>query len=126
MRLQHVAVTFSPGDEPAIRQFYGEVLELAETPVPAEVADRGWIWFLTAEPGIELHFIPSEIAPDPARSHHFCLEVDDLGAVRGRLTRAGVETVAPTGVIAARVRLFARDPVGNLVEFVEMVVPAAP
>ena len=39
-RLQHVAATFPPGGEPAIRRFYGDVLGLAEMPVPDEVADQ--------------------------------------------------------------------------------------
>ncbi|MEQ9094542.1 MAG: hypothetical protein RLN63_10590 [Miltoncostaeaceae bacterium] len=71
MRLQHAAVTFPPGRDEEIRAFYGGVLGLAETDVPAEVAERGWIWFLTSEPGVELHFIPAAIPPDPARMHHF-------------------------------------------------------
>lgn len=124
MRLQHAAVTFPPGREEDIRAFYGGVLGLNETAVPAEVADRGWIWFLTAEPGVELHFIPAEPPPDPARMHHFCLETGDLGDVRGRLRAAGVAWDAPQGVIAARERIFVRDPVGNLVEFVQVLADA--
>lgn len=125
MRLQHVAVTFPPGREGAIRAFYGEVLGLPETPVPAEVADRGWIWFLTDDDGVELHFIPVAVPPDPERMHHFCLETGDLADVRGRLEAAGVEWTVPLGVIASRERIFARDPVGNLVEFVEVLGPPA-
>lgn len=119
-RLQHAAVTFPPGSEAAIRGFYGDVLGLAEMPVPAEVADRGWIWFATDDAGVELHFIPDDLPPDPARRHHFCLQFEALDEVRERLAAAGAEAREPGGRILGRERLFTHDPVGNLVECVEI------
>lgn len=118
-RLQHAAVTFPPGREDAIRDFYGVTLTLSPAPVPPEVARLGWIWFATEDPGVELHFIPSEPAPDPTRTHHFCLEVDDLAAVRERLEQAGAEVMDAGSRMLDRERLFVRDPVGNLVELIE-------
>lgn len=121
--LQHVAVTFPLGQAKDIREFYGGALGMDEIPVPPEVADRGWVWFATDHEGVELHFIPHAIDPDPARAHHFCLQVDDLPAVRAALEAAGA-TVAEAGArIQGRDRAFVRDPVGNLVELVE--IPAA-
>jgi catechol 2,3-dioxygenase-like lactoylglutathione lyase family enzyme len=118
-RLQHTAVTFPPGKEGAITDFYGVTLALPPAPVPPEVSHLGWIWFATDDRAVELHFIPSDIPPDPARGHHFCLEVDDLAAVRERLERAGA-TVSDAGHrILDRERLFVRDPVGNLVEIIQ-------
>jgi catechol 2,3-dioxygenase-like lactoylglutathione lyase family enzyme len=122
-RLQHVAATFPPGGEPAIRRFYGDVLGLAEMPVPDEVADQGWIWFATDDEGVELHFIPDEPAPDPARRHHFCLQFDSLDDVRERLAAAGAQAREPGSRILGRERLFTRDPVGNLVECVVIAGP---
>lgn len=124
--LQHVAVTFPPGADAQVRGFYGEVLGLSEMPVPAEVADRGWIWFSTGHEGVELHFIPHDIAPDPARVHHFCLQVDDLGVLRARLERSGAAVRDAGSRIQGRERVFVRDPLGNLVELVELVEPARP
>ena len=118
-RLQHAAVTFPPGRETAIRDFYGATLGLASTPVPPEVAHLGWIWFATDDAAVELHFIPSDLAPDPARQHHFCLEVDDLAPIRGRLEHAGAEVSEAGHRILDRERLFVRDPVGNLVEIIQ-------
>ena len=83
-------MTFPVGEDAAIRRFYGEVLGIPEMPVPDEVAHHGWIWFATSDEGVELHFIPHAVAPDPERIHHFCLQVDDLAAVRERLVAAGV------------------------------------
>jgi catechol 2,3-dioxygenase-like lactoylglutathione lyase family enzyme len=121
IRLQHVAATFPPGREGAIRGFYAGVLGLSEMPVPPEVADQGWVWFATRDDGIELHFIPDERPPDPTRRHHFCLQVEDLAAARSRLAAAGVETREAGSRIVGRERLFCRDPFGNLVELVEIV-----
>jgi catechol 2,3-dioxygenase-like lactoylglutathione lyase family enzyme len=120
IRLQHVAATFPPGREDDVRTFYGRVLGLREQAVPEAVADHGWIWFSTRDPGIELHFIPDERPPDATRMHHFCLQVGDLEEFRERLERAGAGPHAPAADIPARRRLFCRDPLGNLVELVEM------
>jgi catechol 2,3-dioxygenase-like lactoylglutathione lyase family enzyme len=119
-RLQHAAVTFPEGQDAAIRRFYGEVLGIPEMPVPEEVAEHGWIWFATSDEGVELHFIPHAIAPDPQRIHHFCLQVDDLAALRERLAAAGAEVRDAGSRIQGRDRAFVRDPVGNLVELVEI------
>ena len=40
-RLQHVAVTFPPGEGARVRDFYGGVLGLDEMAVPPEVAHLG-------------------------------------------------------------------------------------
>ena len=122
-RLQHVAVTFPPGEGAQVRAFYGGVLGLDEMPVPSEVAHLGWIWFATADAGVELHFVPHEITPDPQRVHHTCLEFDDLRAVCARLDAAGIDYRPPGARILGRERVFVRDPLGNLVELVE-IAPA--
>lgn len=123
IRLQHVGITFPPGSENAIRAFYAAVVGLVEIEVPEAVADRGWIWFGTRDPGIELHFIPSDLPPDPQRRHHFCLEVDSLASSRARLESSGAEVEEPRGRIPGRQRVFTRDPVGNLVELLELAGP---
>jgi catechol 2,3-dioxygenase-like lactoylglutathione lyase family enzyme len=121
MRLQHVAATFPPGRENDLRAFYGGVLGLVEEPLPEAVADAGWIWFLTEDSGVELHFIPDERPPDPTRRHHFCLQVDDIADTRSRLAGAGHEPVPAGREIPGHRRFFVRDPLGNLVELVELV-----
>jgi catechol 2,3-dioxygenase-like lactoylglutathione lyase family enzyme len=121
MRLQHVAGTFPPGREDDLRAFYGGVLGLVEVPLPEAVADAGWIWFLSDEPGVELHFIPDGRPPDPTRLHHFCLQVDDIEAWASRLAGAGHPMAPATREIPGRPRRFVRDPFGNLVELVEIV-----
>lgn len=119
VRLQHVGVTFPPGRAGDVRAFYGGTLGIPEMPVPPEVADKGWVWFATRDEGIELHFIPHEIPPDPARRHHLCLQVGDLAATRAALEAAGAPLMDAGSPIHGRERLFTRDPLGNLVELVE-------
>lgn len=117
-RLQHVAVTFPPGEGARVRDFYGGVLGLDEMAVPPEVAHLGWIWFATSEAGVELHFVPHAIPPDPERVHHFCLEVADLATARRRVEGSGGTVTEPRARIQGRDRLFTRDPLGNLIELV--------
>lgn len=123
--LQHVAVTFPPGRADEVRAFYGDVLGLREMPVPAEVAHLGWVWFSTDHDGVELHFIPHAIDPDPARAHHFCLQVEGLPAIRAALEAAGATVTEAGARIAGRERVFVRDPMANLVELVE-IAPEGP
>ena len=120
VRLQHVGITFPAGGAETIRAFYADLLGLREMPVPPEVADQGWVWFATVDEGIELHFVPHPLPPDPARIHHFCLQVDDLEDMRARLAAAGAHTFEAGAPIHGRERFFTRDPVDNLVELVEM------
>ncbi len=120
LTLQHVAVTFPPGGEATVRAFYGEGLGLTEMRVPDEVAHLGWVWFATAHEGVELHFIPHPIAPDPERIHHFCLQVDDLEALRVRLESMGAVVSDAGSRILGRTRAFVRDGIGNLVELVQL------
>lgn len=120
-RLQHVACTYPPGEQEALRAFYGGVLGLPEMPVPGDVpAESAWVWFDTDDDGVELHFIPHGITPDPARIHHFCLQVDDVRALVATLEGAGYETWTAGTEIAGRDRVFVRDPFGNLVELVSI------
>lgn len=118
--LQHVGITFPPGRADAIRAFYGEGLGMTEMPLPAEVAHLEWVWFATDHAGVELHFIASSLPPDPTRAHHFCLQVDDLAAARARLAEIDAPVSEAGTRLVGRERIFTRDPVGNLVEILEM------
>jgi catechol 2,3-dioxygenase-like lactoylglutathione lyase family enzyme len=113
MRLQHVSVTIPRGAEDAARAFYGGLLGLAEREVPPKLDPSRLIWFRLGAPDLELHLMLSQ-GPDPGGGH-FCLAVDDVEALRRRLTDAGVETSDATEIVG-RPRFFCRDPFGNLVE----------
>ena len=118
-RFQHVTITFPPGQEARVRDFYVRVLGFREKPTPKVVKPLGWIWFDTGVPGVELHCVPDEeIVPADTR-HHFCLEVEDFDRQRQALSDSGAKIVEARA-LPLRPRFFARDPFNNLIEFVRI------
>ena len=81
-KLQHVTVTFPPGEEGRLRDFYINVLGFKEKPVPKVAKPLGWIWFHTGAGGVELHTVPDTTPLPKDPTHHFCIEVDDLDRYR--------------------------------------------
>ena len=117
--LQHVTLNFTPGAEQQLRAFYAGVLGFREKPVPRVAKPLGWIWFYTAQDGIELHLIPDP-RPIPADStHHFCIHVADLESCRASLVKAGFP-IREALALPTRPRFFARDPFNNLIEVVSV------
>ena len=111
MRLQHVSVAIATDGADAARAFYGELLGLAEKPVPPKLDPNELIWF-NAGGDLELHLMRSGDEPPP--NAHFCLAVDrGLDELRARVEAAGVETRTPTEIVG-RPRFFCSDPFGNL------------
>lgn len=113
-RLQHVSIPRPPGSEAQTRAFYGDLLGLPEIPAPNSISDLEVIWFRISEDA-ELHCFREQPLNDPS-IRHFCLVVEDLAGLRGKLTGAGY---APYDVepIPGRPRFFCRDPFGNIIEF---------
>ena len=118
-KLQHVTITFPPGEEFRLRDFYINVLGFKEKPVPKVVKPLGWIWFYTGTGGVELHTVPdlTPLPKDP--THHFCIEVDDLDRYRSALTKAGYE-IREARALPFRPRFFTWDPFRNLIEIVHV------
>jgi catechol 2,3-dioxygenase-like lactoylglutathione lyase family enzyme len=113
VRRQHVSLTVARSAEDKARAFYGGLLGLAEREVPPKLDRARLIWFRVGEPDLELHLMLVD-EPSPGGGH-FCLAVDDLGALRRRLEEADVKTSDATEIVG-RPRFFCRDPFGNLVE----------
>jgi catechol 2,3-dioxygenase-like lactoylglutathione lyase family enzyme len=112
-RIQHISIPRPPGSHEQTRAFYGGLLNLTEVPVPASLAHLDLVWFRAGE--VELHCFSEQPMQDPS-GRHFCLEVDDLEGVRGRLEAAGYRPWEGTP-IPGRPRFFCRDPFNNIVEF---------
>jgi catechol 2,3-dioxygenase-like lactoylglutathione lyase family enzyme len=115
MRLQHVSVAIARGGEEKARAFYGGLLGLEERDVLPRLDPAGFIWF-RAGGDLELHLML--VDEPPPEQPHFCLVVDDIGALRRRLEEAGVETRDPTPLVG-RPRFMCRDPFGNLIELAQ-------
>ena len=112
-RIQHVSVPRPPGSHAQTRAFYGELLGLEEVAVPDSLQDMDLIWYRLGD--TELHLFTEEPLEDRS-GRHFCIEVDDLGAIRERLASAGHEP-RDTTPIRNRPRFFCKDPFGNTIEF---------
>ncbi len=98
-RIQHVSIPRPPGSHDQTRAFYGELLGLEEKVVPGTIQQ-----LFTEEP----------VADRSGR--HFCMDVEDVAALRERLASAGYEP-RDALPIRNRPRFFCRDPFGNDIEF---------
>jgi catechol 2,3-dioxygenase-like lactoylglutathione lyase family enzyme len=116
VRLQHASLCFPPGEQAAVRAFYGGVLGLEEIAVPPKLDATRLVWFRGGDPDLELHLLPGEVAHG---DHHVCVAVDDLDGLRARLEAAGHPTRDATEIVG-RPRFFCRDPFGNLLELCRM------
>src|SRR5690242_12363681 len=103
------------GEEERARAFYAGVLGMTEAQKPPALAARGGAWFRTG--GVELHL---GVDPDfrPATKAHPALLVDDLDAVADRLAALG-QDVTWDGEFPGHRRIYAADPFGNRLEFLQ-------
>ncbi|WP_433229899.1 VOC family protein [Actinomadura formosensis] len=113
--VHHVQLAAPPGSENRLRAFYTGVLGLDEVPKPPELAGRGGAWFRGN--GTELH-LGIEQDFHPARKAHPGLLVHDLDALAARLRAAGHD-IRPDDLLPGYRRLYANDPVGNRLEFLQ-------
>ena len=110
--IHHVQLACPPGSEPALREFYGDVLGLAEIPKPPALAARGGCWF--SGHGIQLH-LGVEKDFRPARKAHPGLLVRDLKLLAQRLAGAGYE-VTKGEPLDGYDHVYVNDPFGNRLE----------
>ncbi len=114
--LDHVQIAIPDGGEDAARGFYGDLLGMAEVPKPPNLSQSG-CWFESG--GINLHI---GVDPNfrPAAKAHPAFLVDDLDALRIRLSNAGHYTRDDKQVAGYR-RFFTSDPFGNRIELMQRV-----
>ncbi len=123
-RIEHVQLAMPAGGEDRARAFYKEVLGIAETPKPANLAKRGGCWFerddLKIHLGVEADF-------RPARKAHVALLVAGLPLLREKLRAAGY-ALKEDEPLEGYQRIYVDDPFGNRIELmepIEMLVPPA-
>lgn len=114
-RVHHVQLAIPRGEEAAARRFFVAVLGMTEIDKPPELAARGGAWFRAGS--VELH-LGVEVAFRPARKAHPGIIVNDLDLLTERLTLAG-HTVECDGAFPGFRRIYAHDPFGNRLEFLE-------
>ena len=117
--IHHVSLLIS--DTARSLSFYRRVLGLEQVIDRPDLGFPG-AWLTVGAQQINLLELPS---PDPVegrpdhggRDRHLALWISDLGRLKGRLERAGIEyTLSRSG----RPALFCRDPDGNALEFVQI------
>lgn len=117
-RLQHVSIPRPAGSDGRTRAFYADLLGLKEIPSPFSIQSMDVLWFKLTE-DTELHIFREDSLGDSS-IRHFCLAVEDVDAMRHKLSAAGF---CPWDVepIPGRPRFFCRDPNGNIIEFTTIV-----
>ena len=120
--LHHVQLAMPRGAEAAARRFFADVLGMAEVDKPPVLAARGGAWFRAG--GLEIH-LGVEDDFRPARKAHPGILVGDLDAVVLRLREAGQE-VTWDGEFPGFRRVYAHDPFGNRLEFLEATAGQVP
>jgi catechol 2,3-dioxygenase-like lactoylglutathione lyase family enzyme len=113
--IDHVQLAMPPGEEEKARSFYGDVLAIAETPKPPNLARRGGLWFedgdLKIHLGVEKDF-------RPAKKAHPALLVKGLDKLIEKCTSAGYEVVSGEPLKGCH-RVYVNDPFGNRIELIE-------
>ena len=111
--IDHVQLAIPVGGEALARQFYGELLGLAEISKPPNLAARGGAWFQCGS--LQLHLgVESDFRP--ARKAHPGLLVSDLASLIKSLTTAGFEIRYDSEPVEGFDRAFVSDPFGNRIE----------
>ena len=103
------------GEEQTARAFFVGVLGMAEVAKPPVLEARGGAWFRAG--GLELH-LGVEDDFRPARKGHPGILVSDLDEVVQRLRRADQDVTWDSDFPGFR-RVYAHDPFGNRLEFLE-------
>ncbi|MGY1718076.1 VOC family protein [Blastococcus sp. SYSU DS0552] len=114
--LHHVLLAIPPGSEERCRSFYVDLLGMIELTKPPALAAKGGLW--VRADGLELH-LGVEVDFRPARKAHPGIRVADVEALAARLAAAGVPLVRDDTDFPGHRRIYAEDPVGNRLEFIQ-------
>jgi catechol 2,3-dioxygenase-like lactoylglutathione lyase family enzyme len=121
--LHHVQVNVPLDKEADAHRFYGEIIGLERMERPQSLSDAGrrGVWFRCGEQEFHVFSNPEQQFDPRTSSQHPALLVDDLDALRERLVADGYE-IEEAIPIAGRRRFLTRDPGGNRIEFLSLVV----
>ncbi|MGW0870055.1 VOC family protein [Streptomyces sp. NPDC002740] len=115
--VDHVQLAAPPGAEDLLRRFYTGTLGMTEVPKPPVLAAKGGCWFRAG--AVQLH-LGIEAGFRPSAKAHPGLRVTAIEAYAARLEAHGTPVTWDADLPGHR-RFYARDPVGNRLEFLEAV-----
>jgi catechol 2,3-dioxygenase-like lactoylglutathione lyase family enzyme len=113
--IDHVQLAMPPGGEETARQFYRDLLGMAEVPKPEELVKRGGCWFESG--AVQVH-LGVERDFHAAKKAHPALRCRDYAGVVQRLSGAGVEVTEANDIPGIR-RCHIHDPFGNRIELTD-------
>ncbi len=116
--INHVQISVPPGTAAEVRRFYGQVLGLAEIPLPPTMVTRPLIWFMAGDK--PLHVAVEDGVNRVATRAHIAYEVSDIEDWRRRLTGHGLE-LFDQPLIEGYDRFHINDPFGNRIEIIGRV-----
>ncbi len=114
-RLDHVLLAMPAGREDEARAFYQGLLGIPEKAKPANLVDRGGVWF--ESDSVKIH-LGVDADFKPARKAHPAFVVDDLETLAVRLERAGFSMVEDRPLEGYE-RKYVEDPFGNRIELMQ-------
>jgi catechol 2,3-dioxygenase-like lactoylglutathione lyase family enzyme len=113
--IDHVQLAMPPGGEEVAREFYRDLLGMAEIPKPPELAKRGGCWFESG--AVQIH-LGVENDFHPAKKAHPALRCRDYAAFVSRLSEASVSVAEVEDIPEVR-RCHIHDPFGNRIELLD-------
>jgi len=113
--VHHIALTIPAGAEPQVRAFYGGVLGMTEV----DDGGPGGCHFRSGDLEFDFDVDLDAYAPIPRQAHPGTV-VADLDALAARLAEKGVAVEWDNRFPGYR-RFFARDPLGNRLEFLQTI-----
>ncbi|GAB3063215.1 VOC family protein [Virgibacillus ainsalahensis] len=113
--IDHVQLAAPKASEDEARHFFSSILGMEEIPKPVNLAKRGGVWFQCG-----IHQLHIGIQEDfiPAKKAHPAFHVENLEALRERLTNKGFEVKEDEPLEGAK-RFYVNDPFGNRLEFLQ-------
>jgi catechol 2,3-dioxygenase-like lactoylglutathione lyase family enzyme len=115
--VHHITLQIPPGTEPQVRAFYGGVLGMTE--VKESSSGEGGCQFRQGDLEFDFDVDATARVPSPRNAHPGTL-VDDIDALAARLAEQGVEVQWDDKFLGYR-RFYARDPLGNRLEFLQPI-----
>lgn len=113
--IDHVQLAMPPGGERLAVDFYEGLLGIAQVPKPPHLAVRGGCWF--EDDRVKIH-LGVEQDFRPAKKAHPALLIEDVVRLVTALRAAGVEVVDDEPLDGYD-RVYAYDPFGNRLEFMQ-------
>jgi catechol 2,3-dioxygenase-like lactoylglutathione lyase family enzyme len=113
--IDHVQLAAPRGSEQTAKKFYAEILGFTEIEKPPELKKRGGCWFQNGK--IQIH-IGIEEPFLPVKKAHPAFEVRNLESLKERFTHYQMKWTED-GKLPGAARVYATDPFGNRLEFLE-------